>query len=569
MKEKSSYPIKYNFSIENAHQQYVQIRVDFPENTALSEIKLPVWRPGRYEIANFAKNIKSFRIFDSNGKKVAFHKKNKSTWVLNSKPLSGLRIEYLYFSNELNAGSTFLDENQLYVNPVNCCIYVDELIDYKCQLTIDVPASWQIATGLNQKDGVFISSNYDQLADSPFVCSKSLQCKTYKMGGCKFYIWVNGDFKPLWDKWLNDFKLFTQKQIEKFIEFPVKEYHFLIHALPFKAYHGVEHLSSTVITLGPSEQINNKLYKELLGISSHELYHVWNVKSIRPVEMLPYDFSKENYSELGYIYEGITTYMGDLFLLKSDVFTVEQYFFELNNQLQRHFDNPGRFNYSVAESSFDTWLDGYVLGAPGRKVSIYVEGCLLAFVTDVRILQSTSGKYGLDEVMKRLFFNYAMKGVGVTEEIFKKEIENISGSCFNAFFQNFIHGNHSYESILNDSLNVLGLQLNVSKSSNFIESYIGCKVVNSIKTEKRKVITTVYPGSPAELACLKIGDELNLESVNHLKEEIGNEIIVHRKNKEFNVELPQVNKNFYNKYSVSFIDNPIKEQNRLFEAWKN
>ena len=110
--------------------------------------------------------------------------------------------------------------------------------------------------------------------------------------------------------------------------------------------------------------------------------------------MRPYDFRNENYSKLGYIYEGITTYMGDLYLLKSGVFNITEYLNELQVQFQRHFDNPARFYASVGDSSFDTWLDGYVQGAPGKKVSIYVEGCLLAFVTDYFIRKNTKNKYG-------------------------------------------------------------------------------------------------------------------------------------------------------------------------------
>ena len=128
-----------------------------------------------------------------------------------------------------------------------------------------------------------------------------------------------------------------------------------------------------------------RLYSELLGVSSHELYHAWNIKTIRPKAMHPYRFREENYSRLGYIYEGVTTYMGDLYLLKSGVFTLSEYLKELEQQFQRHFDNPARFYTSVGDSSFDTWLDGYISGAPGRKLSIYVEGCLLAFVTDFMI----------------------------------------------------------------------------------------------------------------------------------------------------------------------------------------
>src|SRR5690554_595889 len=132
--------------------------------------------------------------------------------------------------------------------------------------------------------------------------------------------------------------------------------------------------------------------------------------------MVPYDFKQENYSELGYIAEGVTTYMGDLMLYKAGVFNTEQYFLEMNNQIQRHMDNFGRFNYSVAASSFDTWLDGYVAGAPGRKVSIYTEGCLLSFMIDVLILKNTSNQHGLDDVMRNLYHDFGAKGIGRSEE---------------------------------------------------------------------------------------------------------------------------------------------------------
>ena len=249
----------------------------------------------------------------------------------------------------------------------------------------------------------------------------------------------------------------------------MKEYHYLNQILPYQAYHGVEHKKSTVVSLGPSYQVFGSLYKELLGVSSHELYHTWNVKTIRPAEMLPYDFTKENYSPLGYLCEGVTTYMGDLFLFKSGVFTLDQYFNEFNTQLQRHFDNHGRLHYSVAESSFDTWLDGYQPGAPGRKVSIYTEGCLIAFITDVKLLQATKNKYGLDEVMKRLFFRFGLENKGVSEMDYKATIEEVGKVSFDAIFEDQIHGTKPYESLLTACLDYIGLELHHKPD----ESYAG------------------------------------------------------------------------------------------------
>ncbi|NBP75696.1 MAG: M61 family peptidase, partial [Crocinitomicaceae bacterium] len=262
------------------------------------------------------------------------------------------------------------------MNPVNCFLYAEGKEQFPISLELNIPKNYTIASSLVQENNFLLAENFDELADSPFICSENLEKQTYSVADTNFHIWFNNQLNIPWERVIDDFRSFTKKQIEDFGEFPVSEYHFLIQSLPYLAYHGVEHLKSTVITIGPSHELFEERYDELLGVSSHELYHVWNVKSIRPKDLLPYDYKKENYSELGYIYEGITTYLGDLYLLKSGVFSLENYLKELSKQFQKHFDNPGRFTYSVAQSSYDTWLDGYVPGVPGRKVSIYTEGCL-------------------------------------------------------------------------------------------------------------------------------------------------------------------------------------------------
>ena len=348
----------------------------------------------------------------------------------------------------------------------------------------------------------------------------------------------------------------------------------MIQILPNKAYHGVEHCKSTVITLGPTYEVFKSLYKELLGVSSHELYHTWNVRALRPQVMLPYDFKKENYSELGYIYEGITTYMGDLFLLKSGVFTLEQYLNEFNNQLQKHFDNPARFNYSVAQSSFDTWLDGYVPGAPGRKVSIYTEGCLLAFVTDVKIRQATQNKYGLDEVMKRLYFDFALQGKGITENDYQTTLENVAGISFESFFKDFVHGTNSYESILTELLKYLGLELTHKPSSLYSEGRLGMKLLPLGKSFQ---VTAMYAGGPAEFGGMRIGDEIIAVNGFVLTNDIESwfsyfdgdikEITIVREGKINQIQLPEVQRFFYLTYSVLPFENKNSAQEKALKLW--
>ena len=142
---------QYSFSIAEANQQYIRFRVDFeaaPENAL---IHLPRWRPGRYELGNFAKNVRNFRVFDENGKLCPIAKEGSSSWRVVNNPGAHLRVEYGYFAADLNAGSTYLSIEQLYVNPVNCCIYLAERMEDECQLTLDIPDEWNVATSLKRE----------------------------------------------------------------------------------------------------------------------------------------------------------------------------------------------------------------------------------------------------------------------------------------------------------------------------------------------------------------------------------------------------------------------------------
>jgi predicted metalloprotease with PDZ domain len=567
--------IRYFLSIDQPQQQYVHIQVEFEVNEEATIVRLPSWRPGRYELGNFAKNVKGFTVFDDRNKRISANKISKDGWLIDTSTTASIRVMYSYYAAELNAGSTYLSAEQLYVNPVNCFVFIDQHKEQAIEVQLRIPASWQIAAPLPLKENcVLLADSFDELADSPFICSPQLQHQEYVAGNTLFHIWVNGTIAVDWDRMLNDFKRFSEKQIEKFTEFPVNEYHFLIHILPYKAYHGVEHTRSTVITLGPSHDVFGTLYKELLGVSSHELYHTWNVKMIRPIDMFPYDFTKENYSRMGYLCEGVTTYMGDLFLLKSGVFTLDQYLNELNTQLQKHFDNHGRFNYSVAESSFDTWLDGYVPGAPGRKVSIYTEGCLLSFVMDTMLLRHSGNKYGLDEVMKRLYFSYALNHSGVSERNFLDELKNASGFDFESFFDHYVHGTDPYESIVSEALDFLGLELFHQPVPSYAAGRLGFKYQPG---QRGAQVFSIYPGSPADLGGLMLNDEIiavngylcNADCDNWLNL-VDNDLkvlTIARAGKLKEIQLPEVNRFFYAKYSVLKLEQPNTHQKKAFEAW--
>ncbi|MBU2018106.1 MAG: M61 family peptidase [Bacteroidetes bacterium] len=566
----------YQLSIKNPHQQYIQFEVQFVVSSEMTQIKLPTWRPGRYELGNFAKNVREFEAVNSQGKKMQVDKINTSTWEVNTKGLKTIKVRYQYYSTELNAGSTFLSKEQLYVNPVNCFCYTDETAMNECQVELLIPEDYEIACQLPSSEHILKAKNFDELADSPFIASATLLHDTYEVAGTIFHLWFQGIQHIDWDKIKKDFALFTEAQLKKFTEFPTKEYHFLFQIVPYKAYHGVEHCASTVILLGPTYAVFKGFYNELLGVSSHELYHTWNVKAIRPIEMYPYDFSKENFSTLGFLCEGVTTYMGDLFLWKSGVFKEEEYFKELENQLQKHFDNFGRFHSSVALSSQETWLDGYVPGAPGRKVSIYTEGCLLALMTDVRILfeTKTRQKYGLDEVMRRLYFDFALKGKGVSEDDYFEILESITQSSWKEWREDYFHGTKAFEVPLYNAFERLGIELLHSPSKSYKEAKTGIKTQITASGEQ---ITSIYVGSPADMAGLMIEDTIVAVNKCSVQGDLDNWLTyfddedkiltIQRKGQLMEFQLPELNRTFFNTYTLKKVAKPDIHQRKTFEYW--
>lgn len=495
----------YKFSSKNRGSKFLEIEL-LVDNVKESKVflRLPSWRPGRYELADFAKNIQHFEVQSMDGNTLDFVKKSKDQWEVVTKGISKFKVIYNYYSNELNAGSTWVDEAQMYVNPVNCCLYVVGREEESIKVFLSQGENDRVATGMEKHDKYYVAANYDVLADSPFILSDALKHNSYRVSGVKFNIWFQGECKPNWRKIKKDFKAFTKVQLAAMGSFPFEEYHFIYQILPQKAYHGVEHLNSTVISYGPGYCImEGKDYEELLGVSSHELFHAWNIKSIRPDDMFPYDFSKENYSKMGYLSEGVTTYYGDLFLKRSNLFTVNQFLNQINKTLDRHFFNYGAKNLSVADSSFDTWLDGYVRGIPNRKASIYTEGSILALATDLLIRDVSGCKKSLDSVMHILFKNYAQKGKGVKELDYKQELENASSCSLDELWNKYYYGTGDYFVLLKSVLPKFGFDLIKTENTKILAAKYGLYIDSS----SNKVML-IAPNSPGFKGGINVGDEI-------------------------------------------------------------
>ena len=469
-------------------------------------LQLPVWRPGRYEKGDFAQYVRNFRVSDSKGNSVTFRKTGLSVWEIGGDE-SEITVHYEFWAGLLNAGSTFVSENMVYINPVNCFLYSPGNENQPCELILRVPDTFQTVCTLKPKaKHHFTAESFHELADSPLISSDRLTKTETEISGIPFRFWFCTAEKQDWSKILTDVEPIIRVQLDTMREFPAEGYDVLTHLLPYPAYHGVEHLKSTVITLGPAgDFFKEELYPEFLGVFSHELFHVWNVKSIRPADMLPYDYSKENLSQLGYVYEGITTYYGDLFCLRAGVFSWD-FFAGLSGEwLTRHHHNFGRKVFSVAESSLETWLDGYKPGIPDRRVNIYNEGALCAIMADWYIRIKSGHRYSLDDVMRSFNEEFGLNRKGYTRNDYRRHLEKWAGDSMEFLFTDFLEGRKDYLAFLAELAHVFGLELSYQENPSVAASVFGFKTRN----EQGKIwVDKLVPGGPAEKAGLCVNDEI-------------------------------------------------------------
>ena len=568
--------MKYTVSYQNANSHYIDIQIEIDvQGLSQLSLQLPAWRPGRYELGNFAKNIQKWNAANENGVELLYRKQTKDLWEVDCELANKVVVNYNYFAKDLNAGSTFLDDKQLYMNPVNCMLYNPENLYAECELILNIAEDYKVAIALPEKSkNTFIAKSFDELADSPFIASPNLKHHSFEVRGTLFHLWFQGEFKPHWDLLEKDFVGFTEPQIELFGDFPTKEYHYLFQILPHSAYHGVEHSASTVIALGPSYSILKKegRYEDLLGVSSHELFHTWNVKRIRPLEMVPYDFSKENYSRLGYLSEGATTWYGDVMLYRGKVFDDAAFFRTFNQILNRHFNNPGSWNMSVADSSFDTWLDGYVMGVPNRKASIYTEGALITFMLDIEIRKATQNEQSFDHVLRAFYDEFYKAGNGISEADYKSVVERFARKDLTSFFDAFVNGAEDFTIQLNESAAYFGLQLKKLPSTTFHEAYLGARIADG------KVLT-IFPNSPAQKGGMSIGDEVVIINGYKVNDDLSQWLEyfkdtsismgafdAHGSAKRIVVNL--TNEFYYSKNEISFVEKLTKEQKENLRSWR-
>ncbi|MES9859101.1 MAG: PDZ domain-containing protein [Sedimenticola sp.] len=442
-------------SSPEAHLFSVELRVSDPgpEGTTLF---LPAWIPGSYMIRDFAKNIVTL-VASSEGCDISVQKRDKQTWWCGS-TAAELLVRYTVYAWDLSVRSAHLDTTHGYFNGTSLFLRVAGREDQACSVEIlppegDAYNDWRIATTLPSSYaraplsfGGFQADNYAELIDHPVEMGQ-FTYESFKVHGTTHEIAITGKHSADMARLCCDLKPICESHIDLFGELPAMErYLFQVMAVG-DGYGGLEHSSSTSLICKrddlPASGVTEVTegYRQFLGLCSHEYFHLWNVKRIRPKVFQEADLSTEVYTQLLWLFEGVTSYYDDLALLRSGRVSVDSYLELLAQVITRVIRGNGRHKQSVAESSFDAWTKFYKQdeNAPNAIVSYYSKGSLVALALDLMIRRESACRHSLDDVMRLLWERYGLTGAGIGEDEVGAHITAAVGIDCSAFLSLALH----------------------------------------------------------------------------------------------------------------------------------
>lgn len=429
--------LHYQIEFDDYRQHLIHVTLRFLANPN-QELWLPTWIPGSYLIREFSKHIESVKASDEAGRILNIKKTEKNRWRLFNTDHELITVEYDVYAYDLSVRGAYVDQSRLYVNPACVCLGLQGQEQAACEVEVFLPDElkhFQLATGLPSKSlvkGRFTlkADNYDQLIDSPFELAEQSRF-SFEANGIPHEFVISGKHTTNMGRLEADIQKICQTEINMFGSAPFQNYTFMTMATG-NSYGGLEHCNSTSL-ITPRDDLPkadeaeepSKDYQRFLGLCSHEYFHSWLVKFIRPENFANYDLHKEGYTSLLWIFEGFTSYYDDLILLRSGVISQQSYLDLLKAQLDRYLQNPGRLIQSVSESSFDAWIKFYRQDENSNNAgtSYYNKGSLVALCLDLGLRLRGSN---LDALMRRLYEN-TQQGIQVNERTIFELCHELTG----------------------------------------------------------------------------------------------------------------------------------------------
>jgi predicted metalloprotease with PDZ domain len=557
---------------------------------------MPVWTPGSYLVREFERHVQDFAASDASGQELKWEKIDKTTWRISTGSAKEWKVTYRVYANELSVRTSELNSDHAFWNNANLLMYLEGYLKAPSTLHILGPQTWRIATGLPAVPGVrntFRAENFDVLYDSPVEVS-NFKTLSFSVKGVPHRIVIDGEGNYDPERVRQDVQKIVATQVELMGgEIPYKDYTFILH-LRASGGGGLEHLNSAALgyprfgfkivqgdrttsaaPAGTDE--TERDYRGFLSLVSHEFFHLWNVKRIRPDALGPFDYTKENHTKLLWVAEGVTDYYSDVALRRAGLISDKEFLAAAARSFRNLQNTPGRFIQTVEESSFDAWIKYYRQdeNSVNSQISYYDKGAILGLLLDLEIRKRSNGAKSLDDVMRYLYNEFFKKDRNYTPQDFQKTCETMAGAGLDDFFAKYVRGRAELD--YNGSLSAAGLQLltTAPPGATSEKPYFGADLAQQ---EDRLIVRRVYAGSPAYEQGLNAGDQiiaLNNMRVNkdffeaRLAEKKPGDLLnltIFRTD-DLSTLVIKLGERVAPAYRIVPVENPTDQQKQIYQSW--
>lgn len=531
---KNLFHYKVIISEPNLNYFHVELTVRLKQSSV--KFHLPTWSPGSYLIRDYAGHVHNFSVFAANEQPIKWRQSGLSTWdvLSDNKPFT---LKYKVYSFEHSVRTNFLDTEYGFINPPSLFLYPEGYLENKVEISYETNSHFKyVYSALEKKENLLVAANFDELHDSPIQFSNR-DSFSFESGDCQHEVLIEGDIPPqIRSNLLSDLKKITDYESKLFGVNPNKYYLFIIN-LTDNNYGGLEHAASSVNAFDPIKLHEKSEYARLLGLLAHEYFHLWNVKRIRPIELLPYNYQEPNLTKELWIAEGITSFYDNYILHQCNFYSNEDYLSELLSDINRLEDSSGDENMSLEDSSFTTWTKFYKQQANSHNtgISYYVKGSILVLCMNIYILKNTDCKYSFIDILKALYHKfYVKKNRGFTKEEFFSTAEELTGLNLLDRFEKYI--SDVVRIPVFDFLEEIGIK----------KEEVNSKISFGFETKERDgktLITKIYQHRVAGKTDINLQDELiainglraNRDTIDSIKSNLENgdevNLILARKNK--------------------------------------
>jgi predicted metalloprotease with PDZ domain len=502
--------ITYRIELHDLHAHQFRVTLTVPTPAAAQRLSLPVWVPGSYMVREFGRHLSQLEARQGE-KTVALTQLDKTTWKAVCKGRSALTVSYLVYAFDTSVRAAFLDASRGFFNGTSLCLRVEGRESQPHGVVLgELPRGWQVATSMPvHAKGGFVAADYDELVDHPFELGAFWRGRIEAHGAAHEFVvagaWPGFDGERL----LADVQRICEAQIAfwhggKKPKPPFERYVFMLNAVD-DGYGGLEHRASTALIAKRRDlpqhgvTVMTEGYTTLLGLISHEYFHAWNVKRLKPSELARIDYTHENHTRLLWFFEGFTSYYDDLLLLRAGLIDAPRYLRLVAKTINTVAATPGREVQSVAQASFDAWTKYYRSdeNTPNATVSYYAKGSLVALALDLTLRKES--KATLDDVMRRLW--QSSRGGPIDEGDIADALKRVGGRSYAKEIAAWVQGTD--ELPLPALLEATGVSLSSEKAG--YAAALGLRLAESTNGIQVK---QVLAGSAAMRAGVSAGDEL-------------------------------------------------------------